>query len=542
MVDELQTLGIETMVTFWPFQTPPSSHWAEYVASGLLVTNQSGGLVAYDGDQYLVDETNAAARKATFDGFWEGYGKYNIKTVWIDAAEPEHFGSTLEGTWQLAAGTDAEVMGGWVQQHARMLQEGFASKGIAPEDYFILPRHAWAGSWRYSAALWSGDIVSTFDELALQIKALQQVMLSGVALWTTDIGGYSGGDPADPVFQDLIVRWFQFGAFSPLFRLHGHRAGGPPSDECGETNGDNEVWNLAREPAHYAAIVAVMRLRENLREYVAQANAEAAATGLPMVRPMFLQWPLDAGAQDAAAEDQFMFGSRWLVAPMYTQGATSRSVYLPALVNATWVYFFNETSVGAGGRRVTMDAPISEFPLFYVRDVTPPPPPSLANVTTLFSAQRNDTVACLTDACYSDNVPGNPGAYVPLFVEGVALTDDPSGGALTAVIAGVAYPLVPLTLRFSFAHNDNFVARDNATLPDASYGAAAGATVFADGFALGAAPPGGAALSIWYKAFAGASQDYATVASAAGRAWVQARGYSLVADNVAWLLPAGTAL
>lgn len=90
---------------------------------------------------------------------------------------------------------------------------------------------------------------------------------TGPALWTTDIGGYNGGTPADPVFQELIVRWFQFGAFCPLFRLHGHREGAhPPSNECGGTNGDNEVWNLAKEPSHYAAITNMMRLREELRE------------------------------------------------------------------------------------------------------------------------------------------------------------------------------------------------------------------------------------------------------------------------------------
>ena len=75
-----------------------------------------------------------------------------------------------------------------------------------------------------------------------QHAAGQQAGLSGIPLWTTDIGGYAGGDPDEPGFQQLIVRWFQFGAFCPLFRLHGHRAGGPPADTCGPTNGDNEVW------------------------------------------------------------------------------------------------------------------------------------------------------------------------------------------------------------------------------------------------------------------------------------------------------------
>jgi hypothetical protein len=89
----------------------------------------------------------------------------------------------------MSLGTDAEVGEAWIQQHARTFADGFATKGIAASDYFILPRHAWIGSWRYSAALWSGDIVSTFDELAIQVKVLQGVMMSGVSLWTTDIGG-----------------------------------------------------------------------------------------------------------------------------------------------------------------------------------------------------------------------------------------------------------------------------------------------------------------------------------------------------------------
>ena len=217
MVDQLATQGIETMVTYWPFQTVASQHWDEFNSSGFLVEPFAGGQKAYDGDQFLVDETNPAARSAAFQGFWDGYGKYGIKTVWIDAAEPEHFGATMEGKWRLQAGTDGELMMGWNQLHTKMLADGFASKGIAPEDYFILPRSAWIGSWRYSAALWSGDIEScvsrarpplpptsapppnpylctdpspsrTFEELALQIKVAQGTLMSGVALWTTDIG------------------------------------------------------------------------------------------------------------------------------------------------------------------------------------------------------------------------------------------------------------------------------------------------------------------------------------------------------------------
>ena len=538
MVDELSTLGIETMVTFWPFQTTGSINWNQFSSSGYLVPDLNGSARAYDGDQYLVDEFNPEVRQTVFEKFWQGYGRFGIKTVWIDAAEPEHFGSQFEGTWRYLAGTDAEVGEAWVQQHARMLQEGFASKGIEPGDYFILPRHAWAGTWRYSAALWSGDIESSFDELALQIKVLQGVMMSGVALWTTDIGGYFGGNPADAQFQELIVRWFQFGAFSPLFRLHGHRDGGPPSNECGPTNGDNEVWNLATEPAHYAGIVAVMHLRENLRQYVSDINRVAAETGFPMIRPMFLQWPLDPNCQGADVEDQFMFGSSWLVAPVYTYQAASRTVYLPQLNNVTheWVMFFGEISYGAGGSRVTVATTnVTEFPLFFIRPIIPPAPPATAKATSFFSAERNDQVLCVDDQCYSANAPGQDGHYSTQRVEGIALLNDDGSGHVE--INGVTYPTAPLTLYYSFTHTDNFVST-NSTPPDASYKSG---TVFQNGVVLAAPAPGALPLQVWFKKFAGESQDYASVASAEGVSWAQSNGYTLVdaggATGGGWVLP-----
>ena len=191
MVDELTSYGIELMTTFWPLQTVASTHWAQFNGSGYLAVLANGTSSPYDGsDQWLVDTTNANARAAMFDGFWQGYGRLGVRAVWLDAAEPEHFGGGLEGQWRLAAGTDGEVGMAWAQQHVRAFSEGFAGKGLGPSDVLLLPRHAWAGSWRYSAALWSGDIVSTFAELQLQVRVLQGTMMSGVSLWTTDIGGW----------------------------------------------------------------------------------------------------------------------------------------------------------------------------------------------------------------------------------------------------------------------------------------------------------------------------------------------------------------
>ena len=181
------------------------------------------------------------------------------------------------------------------------------------------------------------------------MRAGQQAGLSGIPLWTTDIGGYAGGDPDDPGFQQLIVRWFQFGAFCPLFRLHGHRAGGPPADACGPTNGDNEVWNLAREPAHFAAIASVMRLRERLRPYVHALHNESVATGAPMMRAMALEFAADAACARDEAEAQFMLGPEWLVSPVTRENATEWPVYLPALQGRPPVAVLVESE--RGGRR-----------------------------------------------------------------------------------------------------------------------------------------------------------------------------------------------
>eukprot|EP01043_Picozoa_sp_COSAG02_P058814 COSAG02_NODE_7384_length_3039_cov_9.723391_1_plen_496_part_00 len=138
MVDELQTMGITLMVTFWPFQSRESIHWTEFESNGYLVPRLNGTLESWDGgDQYLYDPFNPDARKAVFQKFMEGYGKYGIKTIWIDAAEPERMDDKNVGNWRYHLGTDAEIGGAWVQQHTRMIADGMLSIGIKPEDYFV---------------------------------------------------------------------------------------------------------------------------------------------------------------------------------------------------------------------------------------------------------------------------------------------------------------------------------------------------------------------------------------------------------------------
>lgn len=383
MVDELRELGIELMVTVWPFMGLPyangtavSTHWDEFSSQGFLANSTATGKpetfwqYSTPTGNALIDATNPLTMESVIKHWNEGIGNYGVKAVWMDESEPDHHAYISGGQWDLHAGTDTEVLPAWVSYWSKGFGDNFKAKH--GDDFFILSRNAWAGTWSNGAALWSGDIGSSFNDLKTALAAGQQAALSGVPLWTTDIGGYHGGNPADPVFQRMIVRWFQFGAMCPIFRLHGHRGGGPPSNQCGPTNGDNEVWNLAKDPEHYAAIEAVMRLRENLRDYVQRINNESVATGAPMMRPMAFEFPDDAVCANNSAEAQFMLGPSWLVSPVVADAAATWPAYLPVIQGADWVYWWNQTVVEPGWVSINT-ASLRDFPLFYRRPHGTPP-------------------------------------------------------------------------------------------------------------------------------------------------------------------------
>eukprot|EP00299_Pterocystis_sp_00344_P005359 c16755_g1_i1.p1 GENE.c16755_g1_i1~~c16755_g1_i1.p1 ORF type:complete len:529 (-),score=144.41 c16755_g1_i1:4-1506(-) len=339
--------------------------------SGFLMAGDTQGTPSdLDGeDTYAYNPLDPAARDFVFSKIREGYLDNGIKTFWLDADEPEQYDMTIGNHFYRINGqwvSDVSVGMSYPREHQRMIDEGMAAS--APQSKFLtLSRSAWAGSQRYSTALWSGDIPSTFEELSIQIRVLQSVMLSGIPWWTSDIGGYGGGDPQNVVFRQLIVRWFQFGAFCPLFRLHGQRAGGPPADECGDTNGDNEVWSFGDEA--FAVISGLIKLRENLRSYVIRYAQVAVENGIPLVRPMFMEFPSDPECSGTDVENQFMFGPAWLVVPVTEYNQTTQSVYLPLLpAGQKWVYWYTKEvfDTTSKGTRVNVTTPLTEFPLFFI--------------------------------------------------------------------------------------------------------------------------------------------------------------------------------
>ncbi|VXB78997.1 Family 31 glucosidase [Aeromicrobium sp. 9AM] len=364
MVDELGGMGIELMVSIWPTVSPLSENFADYRDGGLLVGSDQG-IEFHQTIQdkgmttplplAFYDPTNPETREYVWGLVKQNYLDLGIKVFWLDACEPE-LNPAHPANLALYAGPGAEVANIYPRDNARMFAEGMASAGQDPT--VLLCRSAWAGSQRYGAAVWSGDIPATWLSLTQQVRAGLNIAISGIPWWTTDIGGFHGGDASDPAYQELMVRWFQFGVFCPLFRLHGDRDPRTPTGYA-QTGGPNEVWSYGDEA--YEIIAEQLRLRERLRPYIHEHMTIASETGLPPMRPLFVDHADDPQAWQV--EDEFMFGDSILVAPVTEPGATSRDVYLPA--GHRWVDV-RTREVFEGGSTHVSDAPISSIPVFVI--------------------------------------------------------------------------------------------------------------------------------------------------------------------------------
>lgn len=358
LVRELEEMGVKTMVSIWPSFNPDSGNFEEFRDNGLLIRDTMGGHASFEffdadppGKVYIhhYDATNPEAGRLFWEKVRDSYYKLGFRVFWLDCCEPQ-FRGPLHEHLRFHAGTGAEVGCIYPLMQEKTFFDGMAAEGQT--QIINLCRSAWAGSQRYGAAVWSGDIESTFESLQVQVRAGQNIAMSGIPWWTTDIGGFLQGDPRTDYFRELIVRWFQFGVFCPLFRLHGHRE--PAHDKGG---GPNEVWTFG--DAAYPIITDLLFLRERLRPYIMAQMKAASENGTPVMRPLFFDFPADPLA--AAADDQFMFGPDLLIAPVIEQSAVRRDVYLPE--GTTWRDAWTD-EVHEGGQRIVRDAPLDTIPVF----------------------------------------------------------------------------------------------------------------------------------------------------------------------------------
>jgi alpha-D-xyloside xylohydrolase len=365
MVRELNGLGIKVMVSVWPTVNPDSENFAELERRNLLVRTERGlnSFIKFTDSNAnqtvisgLLDTTHPDAGKFLWSKVRENYYRHGIKVWWLDAIEPEMVTYDHDNV-RYYAGNGLEVGCIYPMLQQQALYEGMKSAGET--EIITLGRAGFAGSQRYGAAIWSGDIHSTWEDLRQQVRAGLNIGLSGIPWWTTDIGGFFGGEVDTPYFRELIVRWFQYGVFCPLFRLHGWRNSSLAHPETSDPTrgGPNEVWAFGDRA--YGIIRELMFLRERLRPYIMAQMKLASAKGAPPMRPLFSTFPHDEGAQDV--DDQFMFGPDLLVAPVLHQGATKRRVYLPAGVSWTDAWTGKKLE---GGQTITAAAPLEKVPLY----------------------------------------------------------------------------------------------------------------------------------------------------------------------------------
>lgn len=369
MCDELRSLGIEPMVSIWPTVEPDSENWDEMVEKGLLIRSERGLRAAMDFQANTVhfDATNPAARKYVWAKAAKNYGQYGIRLFWLDEAEPE-YGVYDFDNWRYHLGPSLAIGNIYPRQYSQAFYEGALAadgsgrfQGRAP-NVVNLVRCAWAGSQKFGALVWSGDIASSWGSLRNQLAAGLNMGVAGIAHWTTDIGGFHGGVPRDPAFRELLVRWFQWATFLPVMRLHGDRY--PNKARLGTSGGgkcpsgqDNEVWSFGEEVA--AILEKYLRRREALREYVRSLMREASEKGTPLIRTLFLEFPHDEKAWEV--EDEYLFGARYLVAPVLYPGLESRSVYFPA--GARWKELEGD-KVYEGGVTADASTPLETMPVF----------------------------------------------------------------------------------------------------------------------------------------------------------------------------------
>jgi alpha-D-xyloside xylohydrolase len=364
LLEQLHAQHARLMISVWPKFYPATEHFKELDAKGYIykrnLQKQEKDWVGTGYGSSFYDPYSADARRVFWGQVQDSLGKLGIDAWWLDASEPDIQSNIDPEERKLRMGPTAMGPGGeffnsYPLIHAQGVYEGF--RAARPDQRaFILTRSAFAGLQRYAAATWSGDVASRWSDLHDQISAGVNFSLSGLPNWTFDIGGFALETRYEkPAAQDLQewlelnTRWFQFGAFVPLFRSHGQMP-------------YREIYNLGSSSSEaYQTLVSYDKLRYRLLPYIYTLAAQTYHNNYTMMRGLIMDFPLDPNVRNIA--DQYMFGPALLVSPVYEYGARSRDVYLPA--DTDWYDFYTAQKV-TGGAHVSAPAPLARIPL-YVR-------------------------------------------------------------------------------------------------------------------------------------------------------------------------------
>jgi alpha-D-xyloside xylohydrolase len=349
MVEQLHSENFHLMISIWPFFEPGSANYDYMQSKGWFVDKFKYAKPPYHANAMAVyDATSPEARKYYWDLVNKGLFSMGADAWWMDTTEPETEGQeeNILLNHKLAAGSGNRYVNAYPLLDTQAIYQG--QRGASDRKrVFILSRSAFAGSQRNGVTAWSGDINSDWLTFRRQIPAGLNFALSGIPYWTTDIGGFVFGDPTDPAFRELFIRWFQYGTFNPILRVHGTRH----PDE-------NELWSYG--PDAQKILVNFDRLRYRMLPYIYSLAWKTTSEAYTPMRPLVMDFRTDPRAQNVG--DQFMYGPAFLVNPVTDPAATTRQLYLP---ETKWYDFWTGGSL-EGGRTINASAPLDRLPL-YVR-------------------------------------------------------------------------------------------------------------------------------------------------------------------------------
>jgi alpha-D-xyloside xylohydrolase len=344
MIDDLHENHFHVMFSFWPYFRPGSRVYEDMDKRGYFIdrTKVSG---FHPAGQALYDAFNPGARKYYWQLIDKGLFQLGADAWWLDTDEPETEGreSNILAINKVALGSGARYANLYPLMTTSAVYEGQRSTSDQ-KRVFILSRSTFAGAQRNAITAWSGDVESNWLSFARQIPAGLNFELSGIPYWTTDIGGFIIGNPDDPAYRELFVRWFEYGAFCPIFRLHGTR-----------TTNQNELWSYG--PEAQKILTSYDRLRYRLLPYIYSLAWKTTNEAYTPMRPLAMDFRGDVRALNTG--DEYLFGPAILVSPVTEPGATSRRIYFP---KAKW-YDFWTGRVVQGGVAAEAQAPLDRIPL-----------------------------------------------------------------------------------------------------------------------------------------------------------------------------------
>jgi alpha-D-xyloside xylohydrolase len=354
LVDSLHAINVHTMISIWPvFHNATTNYQAFNAINAIYPSN---------GNHHFYDPHNDAAKKI----YWNQvntqlFGKYGWDAWWADNDEPQGYPDGFDRkNFITAKGSGVTYYNTYPIQHTAAVYEGWRVDNPS-KRLFTLSRSAFSGQQRYATAAWSGDIQSNWTDFQLQLSAGLNFCMSGMPYWTTDIGGYLYVDWSTANNNELMTRWFQYGAFCPIFRIHGQ------GDKAlvSSTLTQNTVDNLAKTD----------KLRYRLMPYIYSQAWRVTNENYTVMRHLVMDYRNDANVR--SIDDQFMFGPSLLINPITSAGTTKRSVYLPA---GKWFDFWTGDQY-TGGQTITADAPLDKMPILVKAGAILPMGPDITYAT-----------------------------------------------------------------------------------------------------------------------------------------------------------------